>query len=867
MAEIRIEGNVVNFEFVDTFFDHLYLVYVDDMGSEFVIRGGPTEYDLSNNLPGNSPFGPIKTESGFAMDMSEDARELSQREAFGSRIIDLGGRDATTVWEAMKQTANLIGSSSTDYFALDQNSNSTIASVLHSVGISISTTLPDPEGINAFPGISNQLLDDFSRIFETGTGTSVRDDVFVGGRLNDRFEGGGGNDRLDGGGGVADVAVFSGNCSEYDIEKLPDGTIKVVHVGGSRADGTDTLTAIEIAEFADGRTIDLTTANPGCSNQDIAFVIDTTGSMSDDIEEVKLRANEIIASVLGSESGDVQSRIAVVGYNDPFTETITTFTDDAITASNAINGIRVSGGGDIPEVVFAGLLHALDGRAGDWREDAGARRIILFGDAPAKDMALADEVYELARNLSATIPSLPSGTTTRLMQVDQLSPGLTRTTFELIAPAAATTTGAIGSSVEIFTVQVGNDSNTASDFREIATATGGRILTTVDASGLVDALVEAIETPTGAQLLVNAYENLFFLPVERAPRTDALLINDIAERLSTEAGYTLNVAFQDLVDQASGTTGAIAAAYQTFFGGVPSIAGFEFLVRNALDTDFGSMARDGGINSRSTFNVENRFINIFNALAQGNEEAKSVLSNFFIGNNISETVQRIYTAIVDTSGLNDNEKSSAIEFLTRPDALQLYSDGAFRILDVDNSGTVSAAEEGILSFNEALAASALATLTNILVREKTPGIGEDISTFLQRLIEDQDILPASGDIFTSIGDGLDIPGDISTGARIESGRPITEKIAVSDDIDWFILTPTVSGNYRINLGGSGDDPLSDPYLSVFDKNGSFLDSDDDSGIGRNSELFIYLNASEDVYIEATAYGSGTGTYELFIDII
>lgn len=37
MAEIRIEGKPA----FGSPFDHMYLVYVDDSGDEFVIRGGP----------------------------------------------------------------------------------------------------------------------------------------------------------------------------------------------------------------------------------------------------------------------------------------------------------------------------------------------------------------------------------------------------------------------------------------------------------------------------------------------------------------------------------------------------------------------------------------------------------------------------------------------------------------------------------------------------------------------------------------------------------------------------------------------------------------------------------------------------------
>lgn len=102
MAEIRIEGKVAA-----AFGDHLYLVFVDDSGAEFVIRGGPA----SNVLPGLSP---IETESGVPIKNSEDSRPIEDRADFGSRVIDLGGRDANDVWETMKRVANLINAAHID---------------------------------------------------------------------------------------------------------------------------------------------------------------------------------------------------------------------------------------------------------------------------------------------------------------------------------------------------------------------------------------------------------------------------------------------------------------------------------------------------------------------------------------------------------------------------------------------------------------------------------------------------------------------------------------------------------------------------------------------------------------------------------
>ncbi|WP_051442200.1 chitobiase/beta-hexosaminidase C-terminal domain-containing protein [Arthrobacter sp. H14] len=47
-----------------------------------------------------------------------------------------------------------------------------------------------------------------------------------------------------------DTAVFSGPQAEYDVSTA-DGVTTVVHASGSRADGTDTLTGIEMLQFSD----------------------------------------------------------------------------------------------------------------------------------------------------------------------------------------------------------------------------------------------------------------------------------------------------------------------------------------------------------------------------------------------------------------------------------------------------------------------------------------------------------------------------------------------------------------------------------------------------------------------------------------
>ncbi|WP_226661533.1 FG-GAP-like repeat-containing protein [Alteriqipengyuania lutimaris] len=85
-------------------------------------------------------------------------------------------------------------------------------------------------------------------------GGAGNDQIFGGGG-NDRLWGEAGNDLLVGGlgddeifGGIGtDVARFSGNRGDYTIERLDDGRVRI-----TGADGVDTLSGVERAEFDDG---------------------------------------------------------------------------------------------------------------------------------------------------------------------------------------------------------------------------------------------------------------------------------------------------------------------------------------------------------------------------------------------------------------------------------------------------------------------------------------------------------------------------------------------------------------------------------------------------------------------------------------
>ncbi|UVD59141.1 metal-binding protein [Rhizobium sp. Pop5] len=71
-------------------------------------------------------------------------------------------------------------------------------------------------------------------------------DILNGNGGNDKLTGGAGNDTINGGAGI-DTAIFSGNFANYSF-----ATNGSDHILTSAAEGTDTLTDVEFARFADG---------------------------------------------------------------------------------------------------------------------------------------------------------------------------------------------------------------------------------------------------------------------------------------------------------------------------------------------------------------------------------------------------------------------------------------------------------------------------------------------------------------------------------------------------------------------------------------------------------------------------------------
>ena len=199
---------------------------------------------------------------------------------------------------------------------------------------------------------------------------------------------------------------------------------------------------------------------------DLVFCIDTTGSMDDDIQQVKDQAAMII-NTLASMTSDF--RIGLVGFRDigsyPADDPVFQdfpFTNDVQAITDNINALTADGGGDDPEAVYEALIRSMDNvTLGPWRNGVG-KIIILMGDAgPHEKGDIAED-----------------GTSPYLYTVSDVA-----TVAQNLDPA------------HIFPVLTGGASDAAKDsFKQLATLTGGQVFTADEAAKVPEVIASVIST-------------------------------------------------------------------------------------------------------------------------------------------------------------------------------------------------------------------------------------------------------------------------------------------------------------------------------------------------------------------------------------
>lgn len=145
---------------------------------------------------------------------------------------------------------------------------------------------------------------------------------------------------------------------------------------------------------------------------DVLFLLDATGSMSDEIHQIKATLLSI-ADQVKSLQNSADLRFGMVAYRDREDDYVTRvydFDDDISRFSQAVADVEADGGGDTPESLNEALHVALN--RPDWRGDDAIKLVFLVADAPphldyAQDYDYAEEMVR-AREQGIKIFSVAS---------------------------------------------------------------------------------------------------------------------------------------------------------------------------------------------------------------------------------------------------------------------------------------------------------------------------------------------------------------------------------------------------------------------------------------------------------------------------
>ena len=182
-----------------------------------------------------------------------------------------------------------------------------------------------------------------------------------------------------------------------------------------RATSADSVKTREIVYSDSPETVSIALDNAEAKRDrlELMFVMDTTGSMSDELEYIKSEIQDVIGRVKSANT-ETDIYVALLFYRDIGDEYITRYFDfstDIDKQQSKIATQRADGGGDYPEAVDAALNEAVSKQ---WSNDSTTRLIIHVLDAPPHDepqnmQTFAASVYDAAEKGIRLIPVASSG--------------------------------------------------------------------------------------------------------------------------------------------------------------------------------------------------------------------------------------------------------------------------------------------------------------------------------------------------------------------------------------------------------------------------------------------------------------------------
>lgn len=182
------------------------------------------------------------------------------------------------------------------------------------------------------------------------------------------------------------VVIRQGRSEVVTLTTTADGTVRF-HPHAYQSDQQSPFIAtVDQTEITlqPGQTQRLTLPNPAANQNrvkvDVLFLLDATGSMGDEIDQLKSNIRSV-ADRLSNLAANPDVRLGLTSYRDlgdAYLTRTTDFTNDVSSFQAALNKVTADGGGDIPEAVDEALVTALSEPS--WRSDA-ISLIFLVADA------------------------------------------------------------------------------------------------------------------------------------------------------------------------------------------------------------------------------------------------------------------------------------------------------------------------------------------------------------------------------------------------------------------------------------------------------------------------------------------------------
>ena len=225
----------------------------------------------------------------------------------------------------------------------------------------------------------------------------------------------------------AEVRVSSGDTVLFEGRTYANGQTLFFPLAFAASEGVESFTldvekdgATQQLEFVRGEnhdwdvTLELEQAATEGVPLDILFLLDSTGSMADEIDQIKATLLSI-ASRISDLPSQPDLRFGMVAYRDrgdAFVTRVYDFEPDPQRFVETIRGVVAHGGGDYPESLNEALHVAV--HEPEWRSGDAIRLMFLIADAPPQlgyqdDYSYADDMIEAHRQGIKTFSIASSG--------------------------------------------------------------------------------------------------------------------------------------------------------------------------------------------------------------------------------------------------------------------------------------------------------------------------------------------------------------------------------------------------------------------------------------------------------------------------